>query len=217
MVADLRVSGKLIACGQFAREKLSSPGVPSAHLPASFSVSRLPRSAVYSTTALWFEDRFRRSRYELVVVGLVQELQDFLGVPGLLEKPAKGLVAQLARDVFQGPQVIARTIGRRNQQEENADFFSIEAVESDALAADGHGSDQSLHARVFGVRDGDAAADAGAAQLLALHDGLDDAVQLLGLDFSRGQERLGHLSDDAFFVFRREVGTDRLTAHEVCE
>ena len=53
--------------------------------------------------------------------------------------------------------------------------FAVQAGEIDALRADGHGPDQVIDAGVFGMGNGDAPADTGAAQFLALQDGLDDA------------------------------------------
>ena len=51
-------------------------------------------------------------------------------------------------------------------------------AKSTPARADRHGAHQAIDAGVLGVRDGHAAADAGAAQFLALQDGLDDALEL---------------------------------------
>ena len=51
----------------------------------------------------------------------------------LLEEPAEGVVAELAGDVFQRPQVVARPVGRRDQEEEQVHHFAVEAGEIDAL------------------------------------------------------------------------------------
>ena len=132
-----------------------------------------------------------------------KQLLDVLGALGLLEEPAERVVAELPRDVLQGPEVIARPIGRRNQQEKQLDLLAVEAGEIDPLAADGHRAHQPVDAGMLGVRHGHAAADAGAAQFLALEDRLDDALELVGLDFSRLEQRLDHLANGPFFIRRR--------------
>jgi hypothetical protein len=53
--------------------------------------------------------------HELVVISLFQELLDVFRILGLFEESAEGVVSQLTRDVFQGTQVIAGAIGRRDK------------------------------------------------------------------------------------------------------
>ena len=101
----------------------------------------------------------------------------------LLEETAERVVAELPRDVLQAPAVVAGPVGRRNQQEEQVDGLAVEAGEIDARGADRHRAHQAIDAGVLGVRDGHAAADAGAAQFLALEDGLDDALEFAGSTF----------------------------------
>ena len=84
-------------------------------------------------------------------------------------------------------------------------LLAVEAVEIDAFAADGHGAHQAFDAGVLGVRHGDAAADAGAAQLLALQDRLDDALDFVGRDFSGFEQRPDHLANGAFLVVGRQL------------
>src|SRR5438874_1791343 len=97
---------------------------------------------------------------------------------GLLQEAAKRLVAELPRDVFQSPQMIARPIGRRDKQEKEMNFVAVEAVEIDTGDADAHGANEPLDAGMLGMRHGNAAADAGAPQVFALHDRADDALHL---------------------------------------
>ena len=78
-------------------------------------------------------------------------------------------------------QMIARAVGGRNQQEEQMHDLAVEAGEIDPQGADGHRADQAVDAGVLGMGDGDAAADAGAAQFLALQDRLDNVFELGGV------------------------------------
>src|SRR4051794_5523896 len=66
--------------------------------------------------------------YELVVVGFFQQLVDVLSRTGLPEEAAKRLVPELARDIFEGPQMIARPIGRGNQQKQQMHLVAVQAV-----------------------------------------------------------------------------------------
>src|SRR4029077_10062355 len=72
-----------------------------------------------------------------------------------------------------------------------------------------------LDAGMLGVRDRHAAADAGTAQLFALHDGFDDALKLAGGDVASLEQRLDHLANDTFLVETRQFGADRLATDEV--
>jgi hypothetical protein len=55
--------------------------------------------------------RGRRLRRKLIVVCLFQQLLNVLSVLGLFQEPTERIVAQLARDVLEGSQVVARTVG----------------------------------------------------------------------------------------------------------
>src|SRR5581483_3668695 len=93
--------------------------------------------------------------------------------------------------------------------------LAVEAVEIDPLGTYGHRPHELVDARMLGVRDGDAAANAGAAQLLSLHDRFDDAV-VFGLgDSVGGEQGLHHLPNDPLFVVRCQFSPDRFPAHEV--
>src|SRR4051794_23297921 len=71
----------------------------------------------------------RPLRRELIVVRLFQQLLNVLGGTGLLQKAAERFVAKLPRDVFQGPQVVARPVGGRDEQKQQMDLVAVEAVE----------------------------------------------------------------------------------------
>ena len=105
----------------------------------------------------------QRSGNKLIVVGFFQQLLNVGRRFGLFQESAKGVVAQLSRDILQRAKVIARAIGRRYKQEQQMDLLAVEAIEIDTDIADGNGADQFLDTRVLGVRNGDAAANAGAA------------------------------------------------------
>ena len=67
-----------------------------------------------------------------MVIGFIQEQGDVFGRFGLFEKAAKRVVAELPRDVFQGAEVVAGTVGRGNQEEEQVDRLAVETGEVDA-------------------------------------------------------------------------------------
>src|SRR3990172_5689386 len=74
--------------------------------------------------------------YELVVVRFFQQLPNLIGRLTLFQKLTECVVAKLARNVFQRPEVIAGAIGGRNQQEQKMDLFAVQAVEVDSLFTD---------------------------------------------------------------------------------
>ena len=93
--------------------------------------------------------------------------------------------------------------------------LAVKAGEIDALAADGHRPDEAVDAGVLRVRNGDSAADAGAAEFLALENRLDDALVFILLDFARFAKRLHHFSDGALFVDGLQFGEDSLATDKV--
>src|SRR5262249_49096139 len=123
-----------------------------------------------------------RHSLERRMVELAQEVPDSVATGGFAERADEAVVAEAARDVFQGAQMIPGAVLRRNEHDEQVDRFAVEAIERDAAAADGDGAHQAIDAGMLGVRDGDAAADAGRAQQLAFEDGLDDVFRLAGLE-----------------------------------
>ena len=80
--------------------------------------------------------------------------------------------------------MIGRSIGWRDQHEEQLNLFAIDAVEVDAFEADANSSDRIVNAGVFGVRNSDAATDAGAAQFLSLQNGLNNVFLFTTFDLS---------------------------------
>src|SRR4051812_15141880 len=99
--------------------------------------------------------------------------------PSLLQEAAKRLVAELARDVFQGSQMVARPVRRRNQKKKEMHLVAVETVEIDADGTHADGAYEPFDAGMLGMRNGHAAANAGAAELFALHDGADDTWHLV--------------------------------------
>src|SRR5262245_61081721 len=94
-------------------------------------------------------------------------------------------------------------------------LVTVEAIEIDADGAHPDGADEPLDASVLGVRNSDAAADARAAELFALHDSSDDAGHLFLRDGAGGGERFDKLMDDGRLVVGLNVGLDRGDIDEV--
>ena len=72
---------------------------------------------------------------ELIVIGFIQQLANILHALSLLQEAAERVVAQLPGDIFERPQVIARAIRRRHQQEEQMHLVAVQAVEVNAVVA----------------------------------------------------------------------------------
>src|SRR6516162_3127330 len=108
-----------------------------------------------------------------LMVGPVEQGGDLFPRLGRPQGADEAVVPERTGHVLQGAQMIARPVLRRDEQHEHVDGFAVEAVEGDALARNGYGADEALDAVVLGVRDGDAPADAGRAEELALEDGPD--------------------------------------------
>src|SRR5262249_32319338 len=66
------------------------------------------------------------------VVHPFQQRPDRLAVGGLAQGADEAIVAQTAGDVFQGAEMVARPILRRNQQDKHVDGLAIEAIKVDA-------------------------------------------------------------------------------------
>ncbi len=57
-------------------------------------------------------------------------------------------------------EMVAGTVGRGNQQEQDVDVFAVQAGEIDPLLREGDRGDQPVDGRMLGVRHGDAHPDA---------------------------------------------------------
>jgi hypothetical protein len=113
--------------------------------------------------------------------------------------------------------VIAGAIGRGYKQKEEVDLVAIEAVEIDALDAHPHRANQLFDAGVLGVRHGNTPANAGAAQLFALHDGGDDAIDIGGVHRAGGRERGDKLPNNRWLFVGGQIGADRRNADKIAE
>jgi hypothetical protein len=99
----------------------------------------------------------------LTSICFFEQLLDVFGSCRLTQKSAKLVIPELAGDVFQRPQVIARTVWGRNQKEEERCLLPVQRLEIESFCTDAYGSDQFFDTRMLGMRDGYAATDAGAA------------------------------------------------------
>ena len=88
------------------------------------------------------------SRSDTLRVGLFKQPPDILGAGRLFQCLAERVVPQLAGNALQGPQVIARPIGRRHEQEEQMHVFAVESRKVDAVSTDGRSADQAVDALV---------------------------------------------------------------------
>lgn len=122
---------------------------------------------------------------ELVVISFLEELLDVVRRFALFQEATKRFIAELARDILEGSQVIAGTFRRADQKKEELDSFAVERIEIDALVANAHRSNELLDTGMFGVGNRNPAADSGATELLSLHDGGDDVLSLIVGDFAR--------------------------------
>src|SRR5579872_4365523 len=149
------------------------------------------------------------------IVGRVEQSQDALARSGVAQLVDEVVVAQAARHVLQGAEVVAGPVLRRDEQDEHEHRLAVEAVEGDAGGRDGDGADELLDAGVLGVRDGDAAADAGRAEQFALEDGADDVFDLGPLELAGGAQALDHLADDALLGGGLERDDDGIAHHKI--
>src|SRR5207249_2408633 len=88
-----------------------------------------------------------------VVASSFEESRDGLAAAGRPQGLDKAVVAQGARHVLQGAEVVAGAVLRRDEQDEHVHRLAVEAVEADAAGGDGDRAEQLLDAAVLGVRD----------------------------------------------------------------
>src|SRR5438552_3141224 len=65
-------------------------------------------------------------------VGAIDQVPDFVTGPGRPQRADKTVIPQAARDILQRPQVVARTILRRDEQHEHVYRFAVQAIERHA-------------------------------------------------------------------------------------
>src|SRR5256885_463781 len=83
------------------------------------------------------------------MIGLLEQRPDSVARHGFLQGVDEAVIAQAAGDVFQGTQVVARPVLRRDQQDKHVDRLAVEAVEGDAAFRQGHRADEAFNAVVF--------------------------------------------------------------------
>ena len=111
--------------------------------------------------------------------------------------------------------MVAGPVLGRDKQHEDLDGFAVQALEADAVVRDGDGADEPLDAGVLGVRDGDAAADAGRAEQLALENGPHHVVEVGFAEAARAVQAGRHFADHPFLVDGGQIGDDGFAHHEV--
>ena len=111
--------------------------------------------------------------------------------------------------------MVAGAVLRRDQEHEDVHRLGVDRLERYAVGGDGHGADQAVDAVVLGVGDGDAAADAGRAELLALEDGPDDVVGDVAGDVAGGAQAVDDLADHRLLRGGGQGRDDRLADHEI--
>ena len=79
-------------------------------------------------------------------VGFVKQFQNVLDGLRLLQETDEPVVLKLVRDMFERPKVLAGTIRRRNEHEDEIDRLAVKAVEVDAFAADRNRADKTIDA-----------------------------------------------------------------------
>jgi len=149
------------------------------------------------------------------VVGFLKELDDLLSRLRLAEKAHEALILEVPGDIFQGPQMVAGLVRRRDQQEEDIHRLSIKGGEIDPLARERDSSDQTIHGGVPGMGNGHALSDPSRAEFFTTEDGAGYALQVT-LSEATGLIQTPHdLSDRLFFAGRLQVDQDCLTYHEI--
>src|SRR6476619_6113743 len=105
-----------------------------------------------------------------MIAPTLEQSPDRLARAGRPQRPHETVVAQGPRYVLQRSEMIAGPILRRDEQHEHIDRLAVQRVEGDAAIGDRDSADEPVDAGVLGMRNGDAAADAGRAERLALED-----------------------------------------------
>src|SRR5262245_40483185 len=100
----------------------------------------------------------------------LQQRPDLILRFGLTQLLHELFVPHAANDVLQRPQVVAGPVLGRDEQDQHMHGLTVDAVERNPRLRQRDRSNQLVHARVLRVGDGDVAADARRAQLLAPHD-----------------------------------------------
>src|SRR5262249_29370176 len=123
-----------------------------------------------------------------------------------------GRLAQQAGYARQGLQVIGASVLGRQQQEDQVDRLAGEGFELDGVLQSGEDADDSGQRRQAAVGNGNAAPDAGRAELLALQQRVEDGSRL---HTRQGGGPLGNLLQGLLFVLRLQGRVDRLRRNEI--
>src|SRR5947207_8262814 len=99
-----------------------------------------------------------------LLIGLAQQFPNCLSRLGLPESSNKAIVPENPGHVFQSAEMVARPILRRDQQNKDMHWLSVQAVESDPISGQGQRADQLVHTGMLGVRNGHAPPNSRGAQ-----------------------------------------------------
>src|SRR5262245_29057188 len=102
----------------------------------------------------------------------------------------------------------------REQQEYQIDGLAIERFEIDRPLQAGKNAEQLAELRQLAMRNGNTVADAGRAELLTLHENLEDRALALAGQF-RGLD--GELLQGLFLAVDLQRGNDRIRRDEIVE
>jgi hypothetical protein len=124
------------------------------------------------------------STYELVIICLLKQLLDIAYRPCLPQETAEHVIAQLARDILQGTQVILGKIGRRDKQEKKLHLAAIKTIEINSVDTDANGTGELLCAGMLCVWHSNPATDPSTSQLFTLEDRLNDTLNVIRLNLA---------------------------------
>jgi hypothetical protein len=151
----------------------------------------------------------------LFVIRFHKQLLDLRNPFRLPRKPTKRSIASQSSYSFQGPDMIVRRFGRRNQQEKHVHELAVKARKLNSCLADRHNASSLWHTRVFGMRDRYTMPHSGTAQFLTSQDCFDDTIELVTAQISCVQQSLGQFANNAFSVFCFQFDADRLDANKI--
>ena len=110
--------------------------------------------------------------------------------------------------------MVGAGVGRRQQQEDEIDRQLVDRLEVDRRRQPGEIAEHAGQALDLAVRDGDAAAEAGRADLLAR---VEAAAIVLGRQAGQPRRRRGELLEQGLLVGRDQIGVDRRRRSDMSE
>ena len=123
-------------------------------------------------------------------------------------------IAQQARHARQRLEVIGAGGFRRQQQKNQIDRLAVERLEIDRPLQPREQPEQAAELRQLAVRNGDAVADRGGAELLALQQDFQNRALVLAGEFGRAR---GEFLDRLLFIVDLERRNNRVRRDEIGE